>query len=108
MAGDYVTAAHIIPENTTSIFSISKDGYGKITKLNEFNVTGTNTKGIKIQKSDEMIDFLPISIEHELLINSTTTQIKININDVPQLSRGTQGTKLIKLTNNYVIGISSL
>lgn len=106
--GDYVVSARVIPSNTTHLFSISTDGYGKSTKISDFTITGTNTKGVKIQKADNMCDFTPIVSQSDILINSNTTQIRIKYNDVPILSRGTQGTKLIKLTNNYVIGISSL
>ena len=107
-ANDYVVSARAIPQNTTQLFSISKDGIGKATNIFEFNITGTNTKGVKIQQSDEMCDFIPISAPTDVLINSNTTQIRIKNSEIPILSRGTQGTKLIKLTNNYVIGISSL
>jgi DNA gyrase subunit A len=107
-AGDTVVAARAIPTNTTQLFSISIDGYGKNTSINEFNVTGTNTKGVKIQKAESMCDFIPVVSQSDILINSNTTQIRIKYNDIPNLSRGAQGTKLIKLTNNYVIGISSL
>lgn len=107
-AGDYVVSARAIPQNTTQLFSISEDGYGKTTALSEFNVTGTNTKGVKIQKSDAMCDFIPLNSTSDILINSSTTQIRLKYSEIPNLSRGAQGTKLIKLTNNYVIGISSL
>ena len=106
--GDYVVSGRVIPQSTKEIFSISTDGYGKITSISEFNVTGTNTKGVKIQKSDDMCDFMPLNAQNDLLINSNTTQIRIKYTDIPTLSRGAQGTKLIKLTTNYVIGISSL
>lgn len=107
-AGDYVVSARAIPQNTTHIFSIASDGYGKSTSINEFNITGTNTKGAKIQKADNMCDFLPIQNTGDILINSNTTQIRVRYDDIPVLSRGTQGTKLIKLTNNYVIGVSTI
>ena len=107
-AGDYVVSARVIPQNATELFSISTDGYGKITSLNEFNTTGTNTKGVKIQKSDSMCDFTPLNSQSDILINSSTTQIRLKYNEIPNLSRGAQGTKLIKLVNNLVIGISTL
>ena len=107
-AGDTVVAARVIPANTTQLFSIATDGYGKTTSISEFNVTGTNTKGIKIQKAESMCDFISVVSQSDILINSNTTQIRIKYSDIPNLSRGAQGTKLIKLTNNYVIGISSL
>lgn len=107
-AGDYVQSARVIPAAAKEVFSISFDGYGKLTSLSEFNVTNTNTKGTKIQRADNMCDFIPLSSTSDILINSTTTQIRIAYNDVPKLSRGAQGTKLIKLTTNKVVGISTL
>ena len=106
-SGDEIVSARAIKKDL-KIFSISKEGYGKLTDMSEFNVTNTNTKGVKIQKSTEMCDFLPITNPTDILINSNTTQIRIKYTDIPNLSRGAQGVKLIKLTNNYVIGISLL
>ena len=106
--GDYVVSARPIPSDCKQLFSISEDGYGKCTSIQDFTVTGTNTKGVKIQKSEKMCDFIPVNSNSDILINSNTTQIRIKYNDIPVLSRGAQGTKLIKLTGNYVIGISSL
>lgn len=106
--GDYVVSARAIPNDAKEIFSITSDGYGKSTSIKEFNITGTNTKGVKIQKSDCMSDFIPVINQADILVNSSTTQIRIKSSDIPLLSRGALGTKLIKLTDNYVIGISSL
>ena len=107
-ASDYVISARAIPSAAKYIFSITSDGYGKKTYLREFNITGTNTKGVKIQKSDALCDFMPIGDETDVLINSNTTQIRVKYTDIPIALRGTLGVKLIKLTDNYVIGISSL
>jgi DNA gyrase subunit A len=106
--GDEIVSARAIPKDAKQLFTISHDGYGKITDLTEFSVTNTNTKGVKIQRSEEMSDFLAIKDRSDILINSNTTQIRIKYDDIPNLSRGAQGNKLIKLTNNYVIGISLL
>ena len=106
--GDYVQSARAIPAATQELFSISEDGYGKLTRLSDFNVTNTNTKGVRIQKSDKMCDFIPLISKDDILINSTTTQIRIKYNDIPLSLRDTLGVKLIKLTNNYVICISSI
>ena len=107
-AGDYVVSARAIGPAAQYIFSITSDGYGKKTYLKEFNITGTNTKGVKIQKSDALCDFMAMSDESDILINSNTTQIRVKYTDIPIALRGTLGVKLMKLTDNYIIGISSL
>ena len=107
-AGDYVVSARTIGPAAQYIFSITSDGYGKKTYLKEFNITGTNTKGVKIQKSDALCDFIAMNDESDILINSSTTQIRVKYTDIPIALRGTLGVKLMKLTDNYIIGISSL
>ena len=106
--GDYVVSARTIGPAAQYIFSITSDGYGKKTYLKEFNITSTNTKGVKIQKSDALCDFMAMSDESDILINSNTTQIRVKYTDIPIALRGTLGVKLMKLTDNYIIGISSL
>lgn len=105
---DYVVSARAIGKDSHYLFSITSDGYGKNTALSEFNITNTNTKGVKIQKSDNLCDFIPIAAQGDILVNSNTTQIRIKSTDIPTLSRGALGVKLMKLTDNYIIGISSL
>lgn len=105
---DYVVSARAIGKDSRYLFSITSDGYGKNTALSEFNITNTNTKGVKIQKSDNLCDFISIAAQGDILVNSNTTQIRIKSTDIPTLSRGTLGVKLMKLTDNYIIGISSL
>ena len=104
--GDYVVSARAIGPAAEYIFSITSDGYGKKTSIKEFNITGTNTKGVKIQKSDALCDFITVNDETDILVNSSTTQIRVKHTDIPTISRGTLGVKLIKLTDNYVIGVS--
>lgn len=106
--GDSVVSAHAIPKDTKYIFSISAEGIGKATPITDFNITNTNTKGVSIQKATNLCDFAAIKSSSDLLINSTTTQIRINTSDIPITSRGAIGVKLIKLTTNYVINISTL
>lgn len=107
---DFVKSARIIPKNTKSIVSITSQGFITQTELKEFLVRGKNTKGNKIQKIDEqdsLSDFIPTVKEKELLINSTNSNIKISINEIPLSHKGAKGVKSIKIKNNEkIIGIS--
>lgn len=97
---DYVISAHIIPEDTVSIMSISGEGNAKQTKISEFATQGKNTKGARLQKimsEDWMADFKPIVNETEVSIASTSSTLKIKVNEVATLSRGTQGSRAIKM-----------
>ena len=97
---DYVISAHIIPEDTASIMSVSGEGNAKQTKISEFATQGKNTKGARLQKvmsEDWMADFKPIVNETEVSIASTSSTLKIKVNEVAMLSRGTQGSRAIKM-----------
>lgn len=97
---DYVISAHIIPEDTVSIMSVSGEGNAKQTKISEFATQGKNTKGARLQKvtsEDWMADFKPIVNETEVSIASTSSILKIKVNEVAMLSRGTQGSRAIKM-----------
>ena len=106
---DYVVSARVIPKATKYLFSINSEGNGKNTSIDEFNITGTNTKGVKIQKSDALCDFIPVIDNSDILINSSNAQIRIKHDDIPILSRGTQGVRLMRLTaTNDIIGVSTI
>ena len=86
---------------TKEIITISKDGYSKRTEVKDISITNRGAKGTKIQtlkdNNDKMVSFKPVSDEREVVVVSSSSQIKFNINEVPILTKGAQGTKTIKL-----------
>ena len=107
--GDSVVGANIIADDTKEILSVSSDGYSKRTSISEFRVTGRATKGVKIQNSDNLCDFLPINNNDDILVVSNTAQIRVKLHDIALLGRGAQGTKAIKLAeNSKVIKLSKI
>ena len=109
--GDAVVTAKVINDTCQEIVSISKEGYIKRTPKNEFPIGSRYTKGAKIQKlvneSSFMVDFIPIAAESEIIVTSSTAQIKIKVNEVPLLSKSTQGTKAIKMNDkNFIVALS--
>ena len=100
---DKVISARIIPPNPQEIVSITKNGLSKRTSFNELSYTGKNTKGKKVQKiieGDLMSDFLVLSNEKDILVVSSSAQLKIAVNEISISSRGAQGSKTIKLKDN--------
>lgn len=98
--GDYVVGARVMPEKTATVLSISASGNAKQTDITEFSVQGKNTKGARLQKlldGDKMADFKPVVDEKEISIVSTHASLKIQVDEVPTLSRGAQGSRAIKL-----------
>lgn len=97
---DYVVGARTIPNDCKEILSITADGYSKRSTIDEFKITGRATKGSKIQKAENICDFVPIVDSTDILINSTTAQIRVKLNEINLLSRGSQGTKTIKMKDS--------
>ena len=109
--GDSLKFAMAIPQNTKEIISISELGYSKRTPITEFTVTNRGVKGGKIHRlkdtSDELVSFLPISTETDVIVVANNAQIKIKLSDISLLSKGAQGTKSIKITESAkVVGIT--
>lgn len=98
--GDEVVSGRVVPKETREILSVSEDGYSKRTNINEFKITGRATKGVKIQRADNLCDFLPLIDLSDILVVSSTTQIRVKAEEIPVLSRGTQGVKTLKLGEN--------
>ena len=97
---DEVVSARIIEDGVKEILSIGEDGYAKRSSINEFKITGRATKGVKIQRASKLCDFLPIQNEKDILIVSSTTQIRVNLDEIPLLGRGAMGVKTLKLGEN--------
>lgn len=106
---DILVSAKAIPQNIKEYLSVSEKGYIKRTDAKDFSITGRATKGSKIHalkdSDDKLIDFVPLVTEREVIIVSSRSQIKINLNEVNLLSKGAQGTRSMKLTNSKIIGI---
>lgn len=102
-SSDCVVSARAINSDTEEIISISEDGYIKRTSISEFRVTGRGTKGVKLQKTNSLCDFLPVSGAPDVFITAETSQIRLHLSEIPQLSRGTQGVRAIKLPENSKI-----
>lgn len=98
--GDGVVSGRVVPKEAKEILSVSEDGYSKRTSINEFKITGRATKGVKIQRADNLCDFLPLVDASDILVVSSTTQIRVKVDEIPVLGRGTQGVKTLKLGEN--------
>lgn len=103
---DQVVSAKIINSRDKQIISISEKGNIKRTNLSEFLVTARAAKGVKLQglkDNDYMSDFDTIFDEKEIIIFSKNRKIKIDINEVPALTKGSKGVAAIKLKNEEKI-----
>ena len=106
---DFVRQAAIIPEDTNEILFVTNTGYVKKINKNLIPIQGLNTKGKKVYKTEEgelMAGFLVVD-NNEVIVNTTNTMVKLNLNDIPSLSLSAKGVISVKLNKNQkVIGLS--
>ena len=98
--GAFVQDARMIPKDTKTIISVTKKGLTKQTNIDEFSYTNKNTKGSKIQgltTDDMVVSFDALGAETEIIVTSTTSQIRVAAAEIPMLSRSAQGVHVIKL-----------
>jgi DNA gyrase subunit A len=95
-----------IVEAGSSIFVISKFGYGKQTKVSQFTPHARGGVGIRSAvvnvKTGELVGVKTLgeSDDQEVIIISQQGQtIRMQIKDIPSLGRATQGVRIMRLNN---------
>jgi DNA gyrase subunit A len=103
---DQVIGMDIVEENS-SIFVISKYGYGKRTKISQFTPHARGGVGIRSAvvntKTGELIGVKTLAGEdtQEVIIISQQGQtIRLGLKNIPDLGRATQGVRIMRLNDN--------
>lgn len=104
-AGDHVIGMDIVEANS-SIFVISKYGYGKRTKVSQFTPHARGGVGIRSAivnaKTGDLIGVKTLgdADNQEVIIISQQGQtIRLGIKDIPALGRSTQGVRIMRLND---------
>ena len=102
-SGDHVIGMDVVQQGS-SIFVISKHGYGKRTKVAQFtpharggvgirsavvNAKTGNLVGVKTLAGDESQEII--------IVSSHGQTIRLGLKDIPELSRATQGVRIMRL-----------
>jgi DNA gyrase subunit A len=104
--GDHIASCDVIKKESAKIAKLlvaTENGYGKMTKLDEYKTQGRGGSGIKTvqvtAKTGKLIVAKVIVDESaEMLAISKNSQvIKTEINTIPTLGRATQGVRIMKL-----------
>lgn len=90
------------------ILTITKEGYGKRTKLSEYRLTSRGGKGIinaKLNdKTGKIVDVKIVTENDEImLITSEGTLIRTSVNNVSVIGRSASGVRIMKVRNNEKI-----
>ncbi len=102
--GDMVIGMDIMEEGA-DLLVISEKGYGKRTPVEEYRVQSRGGKGIitsKItSKTGHVVGMKVVSDNDEImLINLSGVIIRLNVNEISEMGRSTQGVKLMRVPEN--------
>ncbi|MFA6459563.1 MAG: DNA gyrase subunit A [Candidatus Paceibacterota bacterium] len=103
--GDEVISADVVSKDAkdASLFVMSANGYGKKTKLSEYKVQNRGGSGILTMKVTAKTGPLLAAkvvteVDEEIVAMSKKSQvIRVDIKEIPTLSRATQGVRVMKL-----------
>ncbi len=102
--GDSVIGMDIVEEDS-SIFVISEYGYGKRTKVGQFTAHKRGGVGIRSAVTNKKTGKLVgvkrlVGDDQEIIIISSLGQtIRLGLKNIPELSRATQGVRIMRLND---------
>lgn len=90
------------------ILTISSNGFGKKTPLEEFRITNRGAKGVIAagitDKTGDLIAMRAVNGDEDCMIMTDAgILIRISLNQVSEYSRAAQGVKVINLTNDQTV-----
>lgn len=106
-AGDSIVAADVLPKKAAKleVLVVSKNGYGKTTPADEYKTQTRSGSGIKTMNvtpktgpviAAQVIDRAEEDIEI-VVVSQKGQVIRTGLEEVPSLSRSTQGVRIMKL-----------
>ena len=95
------------------IFSLSQNGYGKITDVHEYRITSRGSKGVRTMKTTEKNGGLCViknvrGDEDIIIITSQGTTMRTSLTQFREMSRNTIGVKVISIRDKESISSVSV
>lgn len=106
---DRVVGMDVVDDLARTLLVISEKGYGKITKVENFQIHKRGGVGIKAAvvtaKTGPIISVqtLDPDTSEVLLISSHGQTIRVGLKDIPTLGRTTQGVRIMRLADGDVV-----
>jgi len=100
--GDKVVSMVCVDREDANLLVVSKKGYGKRSRVEEYRITHRGGKGVKsmniTDKTGELVAMKEVVDSDELMIiNRSGITIRMAIKELRVMGRATQGVRLIKL-----------
>jgi len=109
---DYVISVAAVPDDI-EMLSISENGFGKRTKLEEYRFQSRAGKGVINMKTSDrnglVVAVLPVTDESQLMmITNQGKMIRLDAKTIRVSGRSTQGVKLIDTSDGDIVSSASL
>jgi DNA gyrase subunit A len=114
MAGEQRVISLIIPQSAAKILTVSENGYGKRSEVEEFPVYGRGSQGVIAMQCSERNGQLIAAVQvpdgyQIMLISDQGTLVRTRTDEISILGRNTQGVRLIKLRENErLVGVATI
>ncbi|MDR2669776.1 MAG: DNA gyrase subunit A [Desulfovibrio sp.] len=113
---DTVVACLVVDEDDrdTSVMTLSRNGYGKRTKLDLYRLQSRGGKGIinfrSTAKTGPVIGAIPVADSDALLLLTSTNKIiRIGVEEIRSIGRATQGVRLVSMDEGAsVVGFARI
>jgi DNA gyrase subunit A len=97
--------ALIMPNKDNEILTVSENGYGKRSKVDDFRKTKRGAKGVIAmqlsERNGKLISANQVSEEDQvILISDKGTLVRTKVAEISVIGRNTQGVRVIKLKAN--------
>jgi len=112
---DHVVSMAVVPaDSAETLLTVSENGYGKRSSLEEYRVQNRGGMGlitIKVnERNGKVVNLRPVADDdHLMLITSGGTIIRMAVSSISVLGRNTMGVRLIRrIEDERVVGVERL
>ena len=101
---DHSVISLIMPDNENQILTVSENGFGKRSKVDQFRKTKRGAKGVIAMQLSERNGKLIAANEvtendQVILISNKGTLVRTKVSEISIIGRNSQGVRVIKLVN---------
>jgi DNA gyrase subunit A len=112
--GDVVVGMGVIEDDEQQVLSISANGYGKRTPVSEWRLQGRGGIGLIAmdvsERNGAMVNLYLVRLDDEIMVITDAGQlIRTAVAEIREVSRNTQGVRVIRLAGNeHVVDVAPL
>ena len=114
LEGEQKVVSLIVPKNDGPILTVTENGYGKRTALEEYPAKSRATKGvvsIKVsERNGKVVGAVQVEDNDEIMmITDNGTLVRTRVNEVSVIGRNTQGVRLIRTAEDeHVVALQRI